>query len=43
MNDNKSADWWSKGKRYPGNIKVMALIAPRLMLALGGVKLKGDK
>lgn len=39
----KSADWWCKGKRYPGNVKVFAVIASRLKLAQAGVKLKGDK
>lgn len=43
MNEKKTADWWAKGKRYPGNIKVFTVLAARLGLAQGGVKLKGDK
>lgn len=41
--NKKTANWWSKGKRYPGNIKVFTVLASRLVLAQGGVKLKGDK
>jgi len=43
MNKNKPADWWCKGKPFPGAVKVFALIATRLALSQGGVKLKGDR
>jgi hypothetical protein len=39
----KTADWWCKGKQFPGHVKVFTVLAARLKLAQAGVKLKGDK